>query len=518
MLHGLMPLVLRELKQESRRPGVKMLRILCAGLMSLTLLLLAQSGEGFEWGTRSGGALFLQLNLLLFSWVWILVPSTCFDSISKERREGTLELLFMTPLTSMEVLISKGFIHGLRTGTCLLATAPVLIVPILLGGVAWADGIRMFCLHAAAGLLAWFATLVASVYSRQAARALAAALFLSVLSLMALGTLYVGASTLLFIHRSGVEWSWDAVFRFGQYFYQAAWNRLPFNQPGFALGIVPHSRGAVLGAISGAKVMQALGVLVFALSLVAFGLRILAGRMRRGIVVGENGRGCGASWWDQSLAWLKRQVEWKDRLFLRQLSVLSGRYGVPRAMTLVAVSVGGLGGYWWVRFHAQPSEWGVKCLILLGILAAAGTAMTAWAVGEERRTGMAELMYSVLGERPVYPTSLICVGLIPVLPSLLVVLAFAHLVFGSIILLGVLILCVANALGIAFVLGWRGYSIPASVLLALGLAWTVPWLVGHVLLRLQVTALPTILGMELGCLLLLFLGHQRLVWGVRASP
>ena len=186
-------------------------------------------------------------------------------------------------------------------------------------------------------------------------------------------------------------------------------------------------------------------------------------------------------------------------------------------MTLVAVSVGGLGIYWWARFHTQPSEWGVKCLLLLGILSAAGAAMTAWAVSEERRTGMAELMYCVFGEGPVYRTPLICVGLIPVLPSLLIVLGFAYLIFGLGLLFGFLILGFANALGIAFVLGWRGYSIAASVLLALGLAWAVPWLVGHVLRSFQVTALPTILGMVLGCLLFLVLEHQRLVWGGRAS-
>jgi len=56
-------------------------------------------------------------------------------------REGTLGLLFLTPLRPQDVVIAKGFAHGLRAMTLWLAVIPTLIIPFLVGGVGWREAL-----------------------------------------------------------------------------------------------------------------------------------------------------------------------------------------------------------------------------------------------------------------------------------------------------------------------------------------------------------------------------------------
>jgi hypothetical protein len=64
------------------------------------------------------------------------------DVISSERREGTLILLFLTRVKSFDVLLGKLTSAGL-TGFCaLVACAPLLIIPILAGGVTGSEAVR----------------------------------------------------------------------------------------------------------------------------------------------------------------------------------------------------------------------------------------------------------------------------------------------------------------------------------------------------------------------------------------
>ena len=55
--------------------------------------------------------------------IWVLVPLLVADCLSRERREGTLGLLFLTPLTANDIVIAKGLSHGLRAVTLCFAGA-----------------------------------------------------------------------------------------------------------------------------------------------------------------------------------------------------------------------------------------------------------------------------------------------------------------------------------------------------------------------------------------------------------
>jgi hypothetical protein len=70
-------------------------------------------------------------------------PHLTADSVSVEKREGTLGLLFLTPLRGWEILLGKMGSHALQVGWAWLAILPVLFLPLLQGGVRWTEAVRL---------------------------------------------------------------------------------------------------------------------------------------------------------------------------------------------------------------------------------------------------------------------------------------------------------------------------------------------------------------------------------------
>jgi hypothetical protein len=77
------------------------------------------------------------------------------DGISRERREGTLGLLFLTRVRVLDVLLGNFGAAGLAGLCALAAGVPVLIVPILTGGVSGGEAVRK--------VLALFDTMILSL-------------------------------------------------------------------------------------------------------------------------------------------------------------------------------------------------------------------------------------------------------------------------------------------------------------------------------------------------------------------
>src|SRR5664280_1738223 len=159
-----LPVIARELRASARQPFTYYLRVL-----GVTALLLASLLFGLHYGFEPalGRRLFGALHGTLFGAIWLLVPMLTADCISRERREGTLGLLFLTPLTGTDVVVAKGLVHGLRALTLSLAVVPVLTVPFLIflcAGTGW------FLLHTvSAGQLrqfdiSWDRSMVAGLF------------------------------------------------------------------------------------------------------------------------------------------------------------------------------------------------------------------------------------------------------------------------------------------------------------------------------------------------------------------
>ena len=81
-----------------------------------------------------GARLLHQIAHLLFL-VVLLMGWIGADSISRERREGTLGLLFLTSLSSGQIVYGKLLSCGLTAFLALLGCLPALMVSVLLGGV-----------------------------------------------------------------------------------------------------------------------------------------------------------------------------------------------------------------------------------------------------------------------------------------------------------------------------------------------------------------------------------------------
>lgn len=171
------PVISRELQTAGNQIGTYWLRVAGGGIvLAAGVPAIAAGATGLS---NRGGQVLGFLNSLLFTAIWILSPILAADCISRERREGTLGLLFLTPLTPASIVIAKGFVHALRTASLLLAAVPVLTMCLLIGGVSHMDILRMFFLDSTALLVALSTALMASSSGKQRTRVMAMALILS---------------------------------------------------------------------------------------------------------------------------------------------------------------------------------------------------------------------------------------------------------------------------------------------------------------------------------------------------
>lgn len=131
----LFPIVDRELRVASRRAKTYGLRFAAA------LAALVVCGWLSLWTAQTqppvtvGRTLFSYLTVLAFGYCLLVGPFITADTISEERREGTLGLLFLTELSSLDVVLGKWLASSLAGFYGLLAILPAMGIPLLLGGV-----------------------------------------------------------------------------------------------------------------------------------------------------------------------------------------------------------------------------------------------------------------------------------------------------------------------------------------------------------------------------------------------
>src|SRR5215467_9332700 len=177
-------LIARELRVAARHGFTYYLRVLGAGAVILACALF---GFNNEFKTNLGGELFAYLHGTLFCAIWVLVPVLTADCISRERREGTLGLLFLTKLKASDIVVAKGVAHGLRAVTLLVAVLPVVAIPFLLGGLSRTELLMSLVINLSSICWALAAGLLASAWSKVWTRALVLA------EVLAAGALVGGA-------------------------------------------------------------------------------------------------------------------------------------------------------------------------------------------------------------------------------------------------------------------------------------------------------------------------------------
>jgi len=170
------PVIVRELRASARQPFTYNLRLLGVAALLLATVLFS-TFVGLEPGR--GRLLFSALHCTLFGAIWVLVPMLTADCLSRERREGTLGLLFMTPLNGTDIVVAKSLAQGLRAVTLWLAVLPVMTICFLLGGVSWAEAALSVVINADVMCWALAAGLLASAWSKSWLRALLLAVMLA---------------------------------------------------------------------------------------------------------------------------------------------------------------------------------------------------------------------------------------------------------------------------------------------------------------------------------------------------
>lgn len=221
---------------EARHAGTQWLRPLSAGaVLAVAAFMLLWS----PFVRRSGPELFAALHHVVLVTIWLLVPMMTADCISRERREQTLGLLFLTPLTAGEVVLAKVLAHGLRAATVWAAVFPVLLLPLLMGGVAASTVWAAMMAQVGAFFWALGAGILASVMSRSVLGGLGWALLLVLLFLVAQASLNGLAVHLAIAKFSGVLPSAEWLVGIG---LLALWNPETVLD-GFLRLLAPASRG-----------------------------------------------------------------------------------------------------------------------------------------------------------------------------------------------------------------------------------------------------------------------------------
>src|SRR5439155_3145410 len=175
-----LPIVGRELRVASRRRGTYLNRELAA-LSAILVFAGTLWIEGRAPPKELGSDVFRVLSgLFLFSSVMAGIRYTA-DSLSEEKREGTLGLLFLTDLKGYDVVFGKLAATSLDAFYGLIAIIPVLAIPFLLGGVSIGEFWRMTLVLANALFFSLAAGIIVSAMSRSARKAMAATFILILL-------------------------------------------------------------------------------------------------------------------------------------------------------------------------------------------------------------------------------------------------------------------------------------------------------------------------------------------------
>ena len=145
-------------------------------------------------------AAFTSLGWLGFILCAALGAQSTADAISREKRDGTLGLLFLTDLRSFDIVAGKLAASSLWLFHLLLAAVPILAVPILQGGVSGAAFARQVLVLGNVLFLSGSLGLMVSVVARHPRRARALSRLLAVL-VLGLPPLVAGVSR---------AWSWPA--------------------------------------------------------------------------------------------------------------------------------------------------------------------------------------------------------------------------------------------------------------------------------------------------------------------
>jgi len=170
------PIFDKELRVASRRRRLYVLRFGYVALLVLLFLRLwflmlrsGQAGGGVFQVSRLGElgkGIVLAVLWLQFLSGQILAAVLLSDAIGAEVRQRTLDVLFVTPIRSLQIVMGKLLSKLLQLVSLLAISLPVLAVVRVFGGVPWGSVIAGLCVTLSASLFGGALSLLLSISSR----------------------------------------------------------------------------------------------------------------------------------------------------------------------------------------------------------------------------------------------------------------------------------------------------------------------------------------------------------------
>ena len=133
-----LPIVQRELLIASKGLGSWLWRwivaIIAVFFGGYWILIASGVGQNVPGGMQ-GDIFFAIMTWCCFVYCLLAGLWTTTDTLTREKTDGTLGLLFLTDLRGYDVVLGKMFSGSLRSFYGVLAVLPVLALPLLMGGV-----------------------------------------------------------------------------------------------------------------------------------------------------------------------------------------------------------------------------------------------------------------------------------------------------------------------------------------------------------------------------------------------
>ena len=171
----LLPIVDRELRVAARRPATYWLRFIIGGAVFALWFLLFVFGPAGVLGTR-GQMVFCILSAIAFTFAILSGPLLTADSLSQERREGTLGLLFLTELQGYDVVLGKLMATSVHAFYGMAAVTPLFCYSMLAGGVTLPETFRIAVALLTTTFFSLSAGMLVSAHTRDARQAVAGTL------------------------------------------------------------------------------------------------------------------------------------------------------------------------------------------------------------------------------------------------------------------------------------------------------------------------------------------------------
>src|SRR4051812_32516363 len=132
-----LPVVERELRVAARRGYTYWTRFFGALATLITGAWVWGWGTAGQPGHDRGEFLFQCVSSLAFAYCLLAGITITSDTLSLEKREGTLGLLFLTNLAGYDVVLGKLAASSLNAVYRLFSVFPILAIPLLLGALTF---------------------------------------------------------------------------------------------------------------------------------------------------------------------------------------------------------------------------------------------------------------------------------------------------------------------------------------------------------------------------------------------